>query len=214
MHEARLAAYCGRAVEMLQSLALIAYPFAVYFALGVASPRVIGLCTLAFVGVRLALIAPGKLAAAARVFWPVALVFGASSAVAVVLGDARALLLAPALSSATLLGVFASSLARRETAIETLARAQVGELPEDEVAYCRRVTQVWCAFFALNGTIAAALALSGWREAWAVYTGAIAYLLLGALFAAEYVYRHWRFRRYRGGFADPILRRLFPPLSP
>jgi len=195
----------------LQSIVLVAYPFAVYFALGVASPRVIGLVTLAFLGLRLAWLAPGRLAAVARVFGPAALVYGLTSLVAAVASDARALLLAPALFSFALLAVFASSLARSESAIEILARAQVGELPADEVPYCRSVTLVWCAFFALNGALSAGLALFGSRESWAVWSGALSYALMGAVFAGEYVYRHWRFRRYRGGVADPLLRRLFPP---
>ena len=34
---------------------------------------------------------------------------------------------------------------------------------------------------------------------------------MGLLFATEFVYRHWRFRRYVGLPTDPLLRRLFPP---
>lgn len=195
----------------LQALAIVAYPFAVYFALGVASPRAIGLATLALLALRLALVSPGRFAAVARVFAPVAIVFGSASLAAAIWGDVRALLLAPALFNGAMLAVFAVSLARPQTAIERLARAQVGELPADEVAYCRRVTVVWCGFFAANGALCAGLALFGSREAWAAYTGAIAYVLLGALFAGEYIYRHWRFRRYRGGPADWLLRRVFPP---
>jgi uncharacterized membrane protein len=198
-------------MAVLQALAIAAYPFAVYFALGVASPRAIGIATLALLALRLALVAPRRFGAVARVFAPVAIVFGSASLAAAVWGDARALLLAPALFNLAMLAVFAASLARRETAIERLARAQVGDLPADEVAYCRRVTVIWCGFFAANGAVCAALALWAARETWAEYTGAVAYVLLGALFAGEYVYRHWRFRRYRGGPADWLLRRLFPP---
>ena len=198
-------------VAALQALAVVAYPFAVYFALGIASPRAIGLATLALLALRLALVSPGRFTAVARVFAPVALVFGSASLAAAIWGDARALLLAPALFNAAMLAVFAASLARPQSAIERLARAQVGELPPDEIAYCRRVTQVWCLFFAANGAVCAALALWGARETWAAYTGGLAYVLLGALFATEYVYRHWRFRRYRGGPWDRPLRRLFPP---
>jgi uncharacterized membrane protein len=197
-------------VATLQALAIVAYPFAVYFALGVVSPRVVGLATLALLALRLALVGPRKLAAVARVFAPVALVFGAASLAAVVEGDARALLLAPALFNFTMLAVFAASLGRPQSAIERLARAQVADLPPDEVAYCRRVTAVWCVFFAANGSLCAAFALWATRETWAAYTGALAYVLLGALFAGEYLYRHWRFRRYRGGPVDWLLRRLFP----
>lgn len=95
--------------------------------------------------------------------------------------------------------------------VERFARLQVPDLPEAEVAYTRSVTRVWCVFFVINGSIALVLALMDDIEAWALFTGLISYLLIGALFAVEYVYRHWKFRRYRGGFADPLLKRVFPP---
>ena len=106
---------------------------------------------------------------------------------------------------------FASSFAARETLIEALALAQVGTLSTTERAYCRRVTALWCAFLLANTGVITWLALAGTRELWALYTGLVAYVLLGLLFAAEFVYRHWRFRRYVGLPTDALLRRLFPP---
>jgi hypothetical protein len=50
-------------------------------------------------------------------------------------------------------------------------------------------------------------------ERWALFTGLISYILIGTLFAGEYLYRHWRFRRFVGGFADPLLKWIFPPRS-
>ena len=200
-------------VAGLQTLLLFAYPLLVYFALGFASPRAIALCTLGLLAARMALSARARLAAFLRVFAPVGAAIAAAALVSLVWNDPLWLLLAPAFMSAALLAVFASSLARRETAVETLARAQVGSLSDEEVIYCRRVTVLWSAFFAANAAIGAALALAGSREAWALYTGVIAYVLLGALFAVEYVYRHWRFRRYVGAPTDAVLRRLFPPKS-
>lgn len=195
----------------LQALLVVAYPAIVYFALGVASPRAIALCTLAVLAVRMAVIAPARLVAFARVFAPVGVAFAATNLASLVWNDALGLLLAPAVFDFALLAVFGVSFAQRETVVESIARAQVGTLSAEEHAYCRRVTAVWCAFFALNGAIALAVALAGSRESWALYTGFIAYLLLGALFAVEYVYRHWRFRRYVGAPTDALLRRLFPP---
>ena len=48
-------------------------------------------------------------------------------------------------------------------------------------------------------------------EVWTLYTGLVSYLLIGTLFAIEFVYRHWRFRRYLGAPTDALLRRIFPP---
>jgi uncharacterized membrane protein len=48
-------------------------------------------------------------------------------------------------------------------------------------------------------------------EAWTLYNGVVAYVLMGLLFSLEFLYRHWRFRRYVGTPFDSILRRIFPP---
>jgi uncharacterized membrane protein len=36
-------------------------------------------------------------------------------------------------------------------------------------------------------------------------------VLIATLFAAEIVYRYWRFRPYDGSVTDPLFRRIFPP---
>ena len=67
--------------------------------------------------------------------------------------------------------------------------------------------------FTAHGLVASWLAVVGPPERWALYTGLIAYLLVGALFSAEFVYRQWRFRRYLGAPTDALFRRIFPPRS-
>jgi uncharacterized membrane protein len=52
---------------------------------------------------------------------------------------------------------------------------------------------VWCGFFILNGCMAAWTAFAASRETWALYNGLISYLLMGVLFAGEWVFRRWRF---------------------
>jgi uncharacterized membrane protein len=195
----------------LQALLVLSYPLVVYVALGFASPRAVALVTLGLVAARALFAAREKLWTFARLLAPLGLAFALPSLVSLVWNDPVSLLLAPALFNAAMLAVFAASFAARETTVETLARAQVGSLSEAERVYCRRVTALWCGFFAANGAACAWVALFGSRAEWALYTGVVAYALLGALFAAEYVYRHWRFRRYHGAPTDALLRRLFPP---
>jgi len=192
-------------------LLTIAYPGLAYLALQVASPRAVGLCILALIALRLAFVGPRQFAAYARLAGPVGAVFLATSLASLVWNDPRTLLLPPVLVNGVLLGTFAVSFFQRETLVETLAHAQAGSLSAEERVYCRKLTAVWCGFFLLNGAIAAELALAGTREAWALYTGGIAYAGMGLLFAVEFVYRHWRFRRYFGLPTDPLLRRIFPP---
>lgn len=57
------------------------------------------------------------------------------------------------------------------------------------------MTVVWCAFFLVNGSAATALAVWAPRSWWAAYCGVISYLLVGTLFAVEYLIRKRRFGR-------------------
>ena len=198
----------------LHTLLALTYPVLIYFALGVASPRVVALCALAFLAARLALVAPAQLVTLARLARLPAVAFAGATLAAALWNDAASLLLTPALVSFALLLAFGLSFRRTETVIEIFARAQVGTLAPEERAYCRKVTALWCAFFLGNGTVASQLAVAGSREAWALYTGCIAYVLLGLLFASEFVYRQWRFRRYVGAPTDALFRRIFPPNRP
>jgi uncharacterized membrane protein len=193
----------------------IAYPAMVYLALQVMNPRWVAALIAGLFLLRLLVVSPGKAAGTLRALgWP-ALAVGAVLAGAGVSNDPLALLLTPALINLALFASFIRSLGRPETVIEALARAQAGPLADDfsddEIGYCRTLTQLWSAFFALNGGVCAALAVAAPLEVWALYTGFVAYLVIGALFATEYVYRHWRFRRYVGAPTDFLLQRIFPP---
>ncbi|HEZ5855915.1 TPA: hypothetical protein WI116_000360 [Neisseria meningitidis] len=95
----------------------------------------------------------------------------------------------PVLVNLMMLVVFGGSLFAGQTVIERLARLQQPDLPEKAVRYTRRVTQVWCVFFIINGTLAALLVRLGRYDWWAVYTGVIAYVLMGMLFVGEWLYR-------------------------
>ena len=90
-----------------------------------------------------------------------------------------------------LLLLFGLSLTQKQSLIERLARLQHPDLPPEGVAYTRRVTQIWCGFFALNGSLAALLVLLEQYRWWALYTGIIAYILMGILMGGEFAYRKW-----------------------
>jgi uncharacterized membrane protein len=95
----------------------------------------------------------------------------------------------PVLVNAVMLLIFAGSLFYPPSIVERLARLQQPDLPPQGVCYTRRVTQVWCGFFIINGSIALATALWSSFAAWSLYNGLIAYLLMGLLFAGEYLIR-------------------------
>ncbi len=61
--------------------------------------------------------------------------------------------------------------------------------------YCYKVCVVWCIFFILNGSACAFVALYDFGspelnyKIWSLYTGGISYVLMGLLFAIEYIVR-------------------------
>ena len=55
-------------------------------------------------------------------------------------------------------------------------------------AWCRP-TWVWSGFFAVNGALALATALWASDAVWALYNGFVAYVLVGVLFAGEWLVR-------------------------
>lgn len=110
-----------------------------------------------------------------------------------VLDDARLVLAMPVLVNAVLLAAFGASLRAPVPMVERFARLQKPELSAAEVRYCRSVTIVWCVFFVANGAVAGALALRAPLSWWTLWTGALSYVAMGTLFAAEWLVRRARF---------------------
>ncbi|WP_374439639.1 COG4648 family protein [Pseudomonas panipatensis] len=100
----------------------------------------------------------------------------------------------PVLISGLLLGLFAFSLRFGPPLVERLARLREPDLPANAVRYTRQVTWAWVVFFLLNGLIAASLTLWAPLDWWTLYNGLLSYLLMGALFAGEWLVR----QRVRG----------------
>lgn len=119
--------------------------------------------------------------------------------------DRRFILALPVVVNAVLLLQFASSLWTSQSLVERIARLVQPELSPAEVSYCRSVTWLWVLFFALNGSIAAILALTGPLSLWAAYTGVVSYLLIGATFAGEFLVRRMRFGSFGDGPHDRLL---------
>jgi len=117
-----------------------------------------------------------------------ALMMGLSAAI-VVTDSALLLRLYPVCVNLGFLAAFALTLARGPSMIEKFARLRHPSLPPEAVRYTRRVTQVWCGFFALNAAFSAWTALCWSRAAWSLYNGGISYLLIGALLAGEFAWR-------------------------
>lgn len=96
--------------------------------------------------------------------------------------------------SVTFLFTFGSTLFFEPTIIfrfATLAdKSIVGAPYENQVKrYCKKVTIIWCCFFIINGSMAVYTTFCCSREVWAIYNGGISYVLMGMLFAVEFLVR-------------------------
>lgn len=165
-------------------IAMVAlYPVLIYFGLQTLDPRWLTLLLL-LIAARHVL---GKLLPPAlRAAWGICVVVLVG--VTLITGADTGLLLYPVLMNALMFVLFFASWLKPPTVIEMIARMREPQLPDEAVRYTRKLTLVWCAFFVFNGSIAlATLAMS--RESWALYNGLISYLLLGALFFGELIFR-------------------------
>lgn len=95
----------------------------------------------------------------------------------------------PFMVNAAALAYFTWTLVFPPSAVERIARTMDPALPDHAVRYTRRVTLVWCGFFAMNGAVALYTAFGTSIEIWALYNGFVAYVLMALLFGAEYLIR-------------------------
>ena len=95
----------------------------------------------------------------------------------------------PVMVNTVLLFVFVSSLYRQQTIVEKIARLRDPRFTDQEIPYARKVTLAWSLFFAINGCAAFITVLMQDKFYWSVYNGAIAYVLMGLMFAGEFYCR-------------------------
>jgi uncharacterized membrane protein len=163
---------------------VVAYPVLVYFGLQVFAPRMLVLLLLLMAGLRwLAWDGEEK---GFLLYWLAAIFLVVVATL--VTGSTLGLLFYPLLMNLVFLTFFAISLYKPPTVVETIARKQHGELPAEAVAYSRKVTVIWCVFFVLNGCVSLWTAFLS-HEAWVLYNGLIAYVLMALLMGAEYLVR-------------------------
>ena len=180
-------------ITALSWAAAILYPAAVYAGIRTGHLAAVALLLCAIALVRwIRSPTGGNLAIAAIAI--------ALSAAALLFADALPLKFYPVAMNAAFLFVFGRSLLSTPI-VEKFARMKESDLPAQASAYCRRVTQAWCVFFVLNGLAALDSALFRSDAWWTLYNGLIAYILIGAMFAGEFLIR-------------TIVRRRAPSSSP
>lgn len=176
-------------VSLLDTLLWLAYPLVIFFGLQLLEPRYVAVLLASVLLVRCRRDASRFLAGLTRINVIVLVGLLGLAAFTVVTNSETLLRLYPAAMSFGMLLLFGLSLQFPPSMIERFARLREPNLSLAGVHYTLRVTQVWCAFFVVNGTVAVWTALYASRDAWAIYNGLIAYLLMGALFAGEWLLR-------------------------
>ena len=168
-------------VNSVMALSTLLYPFAVYFGSGYFEPWKMAALLIALLLVRFTI-------SYSRKHWSTPLLLAGIGYCLFAMWSNQlvALRFYPVLVNALTLLIFGWSLFSPPSLIERLARLQHPDLPPQGVIYTRRVTQLWCGFFIINGALAWVTALWASLEIWSLYNGLIAYLLMGILFAAEY----------------------------
>lgn len=94
----------------------------------------------------------------------------------------------PPICNFIIFSIFFGSLFCKETIIQKFARACGDKLEKPAWNYTRNITYIWCIFMFIN------LLISIWTifmpdKVWILYNGCISYILIGLLFAAEYIVR-------------------------
>lgn len=171
------------ALKALLTLLTISYPFAVYFGLQQGYAAGLLLMMAALVALRWATTGSNDEKR-------LTLVIGLGLCLIVgIWGYQSGLKFYPVMVNLSLLAAFGSTLLYPPSMIERFARLTEPDLPDQAIAYTRKVTQVWCVFFIVNGTLAAITALWGSDTQWLLYNGVIAYVLMGVLGGVEWLVR-------------------------
>jgi len=186
----------GRFLQAAFFAILLAYPFVIYLGADLLDIRWLAVLLLILGLARVsgvfftpnagplksqAVFAGGALAAVAALAW--------------FAGKPDALYFYPVLMNVLLLALFGASLLNPPSMVERIARLAEPDLPPEGQYYTHKVTVLWCAFFILNGVLSLATVLSGDEGLWLLYNGFISYILMGLLFAGEYLIRRRLKRR-------------------
>lgn len=183
-----------RLVHSLYVVALwVTYPLIIYAGMRWGSPRIVGVLLLANLLLRRRNDAQRLLGDLSWIDRLVLLCLSLHAGFAAWSNSEILVRLFPVAMNLGILTLFSRSLASPQSMIERFARLKEPDLPPVGVRYTRRVTQVWCGFLVVNTGISLWTAIYATQEAWALYNGLIAYVLMGGLFAGEWLFRlYWR----------------------
>lgn len=180
-HASTIATICTVFITLL-------FPLVIWFGHGKIEPRWLAGLLLLMAALRLVAFKKNQLAR-----WSV-IVLLLLAGIAIGSNALLPLKLYPVLVNLFLLITFSATLLFPPSMIEIFARRMETDFPAVAISYTRYVTQIWCGFFIVNGSIAFITAMWATEEIWLLYTGVISYVLMGLLFSGEFLYRQ-RFKR-------------------
>lgn len=184
-----------RFIKILIAALLVAYPLLVYYGLNNNfSGAQLGMVLLVLFVIRLFFTRLQTSRDRLQMFLPLAMVMGL-----VILTwffqQPHYLLWYPVGLNFTFLILFAFSLWHPPTVIESIARRMRKDMPAEVIVYTRKVTMVWCVFFAVNMLVAAWTVLSGSIELWTIYNGFISYIIAFLILSGEILIRKYFIQR-------------------
>jgi uncharacterized membrane protein len=181
-------------ITLVVGICLLLYPFAVYLGLNYISPFWLALTLLVLLISRLVMLR----GVMNKMPWLLpATVLGGLAIITTLFTDSpMGFQLYPLMVNFAMLAVFGYSYLKPPTVIETFARIQQPNLPEQAVNYTRKVTLVWCGFFIVNASISLYTALYTSFKVWTIYNGLVSYILIGILFTVEFIVRLFVQKRY------------------
>jgi uncharacterized membrane protein len=167
----------------------LVYPAIIFFGIQYFQPRYVAMLIALVLVVRWRAEAKSVLTGMSRLYLAVFSLLLTAIIITTITNNETMLRLYPTLVNCGMLLIFGFSLKYPPSMIERFARLHDPDLTASGVSYTRTVTQVWCVFFVFNGSVAAFTALYTSREVWSLYNGLVAYMLMGVLFAGEWLIR-------------------------
>ncbi len=171
-------------LQIITGLMLLAYPLAVYLGLNYLPVGTVAAIICGMLVLRLCL----QRKQLRIMLLPVVAGIGLTAVSSVSQSDTL-LLFYPVIINLTMLMLFSYSLISGPSMIERLARLKEPNLPDEAKSYLNKVTLIWCGLFSFNALAATYTALYTSIEVWTLYNGLISYILIGCLFASEFLYR-------------------------
>jgi uncharacterized membrane protein len=200
-------------LAILNGLFLVATPWVLYWTLSAQRVDVAAITLVIWVLLRtvpVVVTAPPAQRRAALQLPAIALALGSIGWIS---GNGTWLLVLPSATQAAFGLAFLRSLSGTPL-IEHFARMIKPDLTPEKIAHCRSWTRIWGVYLLVLAAVGLALARWATLAVWTGYVGVVSYILVGALFAVEYLVRKLSFRDYGRNPLDWVLSKLFPAAPP